>query len=75
MRARARCFRHARATDFVVALGDAYTSIPLVGRHFEPFGALAAVGALGYRHAPEMMSAAWRKRLAKDTRALRQVEV
>ncbi|TPG36583.1 alpha/beta hydrolase [Mycolicibacterium hodleri] len=71
---RVRWFRHARAMDYVVAAGDSYASIPLVGRHLEPFGALAAVGALGYRHAPEMMSAAWRKRLARETLELRQLE-
>lgn len=60
--------------DYVVAIGDAYASIPVVGRHLEPFGALAAVGALGYRHAPEMISASWRKRLARKTLELRKLE-
>ena len=71
---RARWFRHARPMDYVVAMGDAYASIPVIGRHLEPFGALAAVSALGYRHAPEMVSAAWRKRLARETLKLRQLE-
>jgi len=31
-----------------VALGDAYASIPVSGRHLEPVGALAAAGALGF---------------------------
>ena len=60
--------------DYVVAVGDAYASIPVVGRHLEPFGALAAIGALGYRHAPEMVSTSWRKRLARETLELRQLE-
>jgi acetyl esterase/lipase len=46
----------------------------LVGRHLEPVGALAAIGALGYRHAPEMMSAAWRSRLARESLELRKAE-
>ncbi|MCW2515200.1 MAG: nlhH 9 [Mycobacterium sp.] len=60
--------------DYVVAVGDAYASIPIVGRHLEPFGALAAVGALGYRHAPDMVSTAWRKRLARETLELRRLQ-
>ncbi|MDT5179477.1 MAG: hypothetical protein QOJ95_3675, partial [Mycobacterium sp.] len=72
--ARARRLRRARPMDYVVAVGDAYASIPIVGRHLEPFGALAAVGALGYRHAPDMVSTAWRKRLARETLELRRLQ-
>jgi acetyl esterase/lipase len=71
---RIRWLRHARAMDYVVAVGDAYASIPVIGRHLEPFGALAAIGALGYRHAPEMVSASWRRRLAKESLELRKLE-
>jgi acetyl esterase/lipase len=74
MRRRVGWLLHARPMDLIVALGDTYASIPLVGRHLEPVGALVAVGALGYRHAPEMMSAAWRKHLAKETLELRKLD-
>lgn len=69
-----RWLRQARAMDYVVAVGDAYASIPVIGRRLEPFGALAAIGALGYRQAPEMISASWRKRLARETLELRKLD-
>jgi len=36
----------------------------LVGRHLEPIGAITAMGAWGYRQAPDFMRAAWRSRSA-----------
>src|SRR5262249_40251861 len=39
-----------------------YASLPLVGKHLEPLGAITAMGAWGYRHAPDFVSGAIRNR-------------
>ena len=43
---------------------DLYADLPVVGRHLEPLGGLAAMGVWGYRHAPNAMSSAMRHMLA-----------
>jgi len=54
----------ARPLDYMLAMTDAYASLPLVGRHLEPLGGLTAMGVWGYRHAPTFMSSAMRRMLA-----------
>lgn len=44
-------------------MSEFYATLPLVGRHLEPLGAITAMGAWGYRHAPDFVSTAIRNRV------------
>jgi acetyl esterase/lipase len=46
----------ARPVDYLLAMSQYPAGLPLVGKHFEPLGALTAMGVWGYRHAPDFMS-------------------
>ncbi len=56
LRSRVRRFADAGPADYVTALSDTTAALPLVGKHLEPFGMLAALGLWGYRHAPSVLS-------------------
>lgn len=60
LRSRARCIARAQPIDYVLAISQSYAALPLVGKYFEPMGAVAAMGAWGYRQAPDFMRAALR---------------
>ncbi|MBV9515201.1 MAG: alpha/beta hydrolase, partial [Mycobacteriaceae bacterium] len=62
LRSRAAWFLRARPVDYMLAMSEFYATLPLVGRHLEPLGAVTAMGAWGYRHAPDFVSAALRNR-------------
>jgi acetyl esterase/lipase len=47
----------------MLAMSELYATLPLVGRHLEPLGAITAMGAWGYRHAPDFVSSAIRNRV------------
>lgn len=49
----------------MLAISASCRSVPVVGKYLEPIGALTTVGILGYRYAPEIMSAAVRSRLTR----------
>ena len=51
-------FVRARPVDYLLAMSEFYAALPLVGKHLEPIGGITAMGAWGYRHAPEFMSSA-----------------
>jgi acetyl esterase/lipase len=55
-------FLRARPVDYMLAMSEFYASLPLVGKHLEPLGAITAMGAWGYRHAPDFVSSAIRNR-------------
>jgi acetyl esterase/lipase len=55
-------FLRARPVDYMLAMSEFYATLPLVGKHLEPLGAITAMGAWGYRHAPDFVSAAIRNR-------------
>jgi len=55
-------FFRARPVDYMLAMSEFYATLPLVGRHLEPLGAITAMGAWGYRHAPDFVSTAVRNR-------------
>jgi acetyl esterase/lipase len=57
----------ARPVDYLLAMSEYPAGLPLVGKHFEPLGALTAMGVWGYRYAPHVMSGAGRRML--DRRA------
>jgi len=46
----------------MLAMSEFYATLPLIGRHLEPLGAITAMGAWGYRHAPDFVSTAIRNR-------------
>ena len=57
----------AGPSDHLLALSVASASLPVIGKHLEPLGALTAAGIWGARHAPDMLSATARSLFtAKD---------
>lgn len=52
--------------DYALALSAAGASLPVVGKHLEPLGGLAAMSVWGARHAPELLSAIARDRRTPD---------
>ncbi len=65
-------YLRARPVDYLLAVSDFYASLPVVGRHLEPLGAITAMGAWGYRHAPDFVSAAARSRAPGAAQQRRQ---
>ncbi|UMB69222.1 alpha/beta hydrolase [Mycobacterium paraterrae] len=53
----ARWLLRAKPGDYVLAWSDLLASLPVVGRHLEPFGGITAMGVCGYRYAPEFIAA------------------
>jgi acetyl esterase/lipase len=51
----------ARPADYALAMSVAGASLPIVGKHLEPLGGVAAMGVWGARQVPQAMSA-----MAKD---------
>ena len=54
---RARWLMKAKPADHLLAASIASASLPVIGKHLEPLGALAAMGVWGYRQMPELLSA------------------
>jgi acetyl esterase/lipase len=54
---RARWLLNAKPADHLLAMSVASASLPVIGKHLEPLGALAAMGVWGYRQMPEFFSA------------------
>ncbi|OSC41972.1 alpha/beta hydrolase [Mycobacterium decipiens] len=52
-----RWFLRARPADYLLALSVAGASLPVVGKHLEPLGAITALGVWGARQAPAFVSA------------------
>ncbi|MDT5011474.1 MAG: hypothetical protein QOH57_3091 [Mycobacterium sp.] len=55
-------FVRARPFDYMLAMSDIYASLPVIGKHLEPLGAITAGGAFGVRVAPEMFANSRRNR-------------
>jgi acetyl esterase/lipase len=53
----AKWLLRARPTDYALALSVAGASLPVVGKHLEPLGGITAMGAWGFRVAPDFISA------------------
>lgn len=64
---------HARFGDYVIAIGSAPASVPLIGRHFEPVGGMAALGVWAARYLPDFV-AARKARYSPDPDRLREDE-
>lgn len=72
LRSRVMWFVRARPVDYLLAMSEFYATLPLVGKHLEPLGAITAMGAWGYRHAPDFVSTAVRNRAAGAAEQRRQ---
>jgi len=62
LQSRAKWLVRSRPGDYLLAMSEFYAGLPLVGKYFEPFGGITAMGVWGYRHAPGFVSAAIRSR-------------
>ncbi|MCW2655054.1 MAG: esterase [Mycobacterium sp.] len=71
---RARWFVRATPFDYLLAITDAYASLPLVGKHFEPIGGIAAISVWGYRNAPDFISSVIRNMTASRATDVRKQE-
>ncbi|WP_441960445.1 alpha/beta hydrolase fold domain-containing protein [Mycolicibacterium houstonense] len=71
---RARWLLKATPADHMLALSVASASLPVVGKHLEPFGAMAAMGVWGFRHLPEFVTASAKSWLAPGNGELRKAE-
>ena len=58
----------------MLALSVASTSLPLVGKHLEPLGALTAMSVWGFRHLPEFVTSSAKSWFTPDNSELRQEE-
>src|SRR5689334_16060064 len=54
----------AGPSDHLLALSVASASLPVIGKHLEPLGAITAAGIWGARHAPEMIESSVRSLFA-----------
>ena len=54
---RARWLLRAGPADYMLAMSVASASLPVIGKHLEPLGGVAAMGIWGYRHMPEFLGA------------------
>ncbi|KWX66767.1 alpha/beta hydrolase [Mycobacterium sp. NAZ190054] len=48
---------NAGPSDYMLAMSVASASLPVIGKHLEPLGALTAAGIWGTRHAPDFVGA------------------
>ncbi|MEX3648578.1 alpha/beta hydrolase, partial [Mycolicibacterium porcinum] len=71
---RARWLLHAKPSDHMLALSVASASLPLVGKHLEPFGALTAMSVWGFRHLPEFVTSSAKSWFTPDNTELRKAE-
>lgn len=72
LQSRAMWFVRARPADYLLATSEFYARLPLVGKYFEPFGGIAAMGVWGYRHAPGFVTEAIRSRNRAQAELRRQ---
>src|SRR5271168_3885017 len=63
----AKWLLRARPADYALALSVAGTSLPVVGKHLEPLGAVTAMSVWGARQAPEAISAVTKDWLTPGT--------
>ncbi|WP_054600768.1 alpha/beta hydrolase [Mycolicibacterium fortuitum] len=71
---RARWLLKATPADHMLALSVASASLPVVGKHLEPFGAMAAMSVWGFRHLPEFVTNSAKSWLAPGNSELRKAE-
>ncbi|MFN6547987.1 alpha/beta hydrolase fold domain-containing protein [Mycolicibacterium nivoides] len=71
---RARWLLHAKPADHMLALSVASASLPVVGKHLEPLGAITAMSVWGFRHLPEFVASSAKSWFAPDNTELRNAE-
>ena len=71
---RARWLLRAGPSDYMLAMSVASASLPVIGKHLEPLGGVAAMGIWGYRHVPEFFSATAKSWLSPGNAEVRRRE-
>jgi acetyl esterase/lipase len=69
---RARWLLNAGPSDYMLAMSVASASLPVIGKHLEPLGAVTAMGVWGYRHVPDFLGAAVKAWLSPGDAELRR---
>jgi len=68
------CRLTAGPTDYLMAASVATASLPVIGKHLEPLGGVAAMSVWGSRHLPDFMAATVRNWLTPGAVAARRAE-
>ncbi|MGV0744053.1 alpha/beta fold hydrolase [Mycolicibacterium sp. XJ870] len=71
---RARWLLRAKPADHMLALSVASASLPVIGKHLEPLGAIAAMGVWGFRQMPEFVTASAKSWLSPGNGDVRKAE-
>jgi acetyl esterase/lipase len=71
---RARWLLEAGPADYLLAASVASASLPLVGKHLEPLGVIAAMGVFGARIAPDFVNATARSMFTPGIGEVKQRE-
>ncbi|MCC9180240.1 alpha/beta hydrolase domain-containing protein [Mycolicibacterium mageritense DSM 44476 = CIP 104973] len=71
---RARWLLRATPADHMLALSVASASLPVVGKHLEPLGAMAAMGVWGFRHIPDFFTASAKSWITPGNAQVRKAE-
>ncbi len=70
---RARWLLKASPSDYMLAMSVASASLPVIGKHLEPLGAVTATGVWGYRHLPDFLGATAKSWLSPGNAEQRRV--
>lgn len=62
----------AKPADYLIAMATASASLPVVGKHLEPMGSVAAMGVWGSRHAPDLIAASIKSCLRPGSSGVRR---
>lgn len=65
---------NAGPSDYMLALSVASASLPVIGKHLEPLGALTAAGVWGARHAPDFVGSLAKSLVAPNDAEKKQQE-
>ncbi|MCV7281618.1 alpha/beta hydrolase [Mycolicibacterium flavescens] len=71
---RARWLLNAGPSDYMLAMSVASASLPVVGKHLEPLGAVTAMGVWGYRHLPDFLAATAKSWMTPGNAELKESE-
>ncbi|MCV7253060.1 MULTISPECIES: alpha/beta hydrolase [Mycobacteriaceae] len=74
MWSRARWLLTAGPADRMLALTVASASLPVIGKHLEPLGAVAAMGVWGFRHMPDFFSSSAKSWMTPGSAEIRKAE-
>lgn len=64
----------AGPSDYMLAASVATASLPVIGKHLEPLGALTAAGIWGARHAPDFLNSTVKSLMAPNDAELKRRE-